>query len=210
MKTSKRTFEWLKNNQELINVAVTRAKNKLIIAADTEALNMWSEDKTDDLYNLVEYVKNEGRISVPPNESSTIEIGNSNGSQAEDEFYKTVSHFCSCHRSFEAERNVKLSKLFKGEAAFANSNKEFDLVLYETSIFGKKPRIVFEVNGGEHFGVVSRERSDRSKMEICKEKGVKIIFIPNSFVKNYEYLVDIIVSSKKAEIPIQQTIFDLI
>ena len=89
-------------------------------------------------------------------------------------------------------------------------NKEFDMVLYETSFFGKKPRIVFEINGGEHFGASDRERSDRAKMEICNKKGIKIIFIPNSFVKNYEYIVDIIISSKNAEIPIQQTIFDSI
>ena len=209
-KTSKRTFEWLKNNQELINVAVTRAKDKLIIAADTDVLNVLSDDKKDDIYNLVEYVKNEGRISVPPNESSTIEIGSSNGSQFEDEFYKTVSHFCSCHKSFEAERNVKLSKLFKGENEFAGSNKEFDLVLYENSFFGRKPRIVFEINGGEHFGMLNRERSDKAKMEICNKKGIKLIFIPNSFVKNYEYIIDIIISSKNPKVPIQQTIFDSI
>ena len=109
-------------------------------------LKALSDDNKDDLYNLVEYVKNEGRISVPPNESSTIEIGSSNGSQIEDEFYKTISHFCSCHKSFEVERNVKLSKLFKGENEFVGSNKEFDLVLYENSFFGRKPRIVFEIN----------------------------------------------------------------
>ncbi|MBO5930661.1 MAG: AAA family ATPase [Clostridia bacterium] len=208
-KTSKKTFEWLKNNQELINVAVTRAQNKLIIAADTDVLNVLSDDKKDDLYNLIDYVKNNGSISIPPNESATIEIGSSNGSQAEDEFYKTISHFCSCHKSFEAERNVKLSKLFKGEAEFSNSNREFDLVLYETKFFAKKPRIVFEINGGEHFGVFNREHSDKAKMDICKKKDIKIIFIPNSFVKNYEYIVDIIVSSKNADAPIQQSIFDL-
>lgn len=207
-KTSKRTFEWLKNNQELINVAVTRAKDKLVVAVDDDVLSVLSDDKKDDLYNLVEYVKNGGRIFVPPNESSTIEIGSSNGSQAEDEFYKTVSHFCSCYNTFEAERNVKLSKLFKDEKEFINSNREFDLVLYEMSFFRKKPCIVFEINGGEHFGSLNREESDRIKMEICRKMGIKIIFIPNSFVKNYEYIVDIIISAKNAEIPIQQTLFD--
>ena len=209
-KTSKRTFDWLKNNQELINVAVTRAKNKLIIASDTEVLKVLSEDKKDDLYNLVEYVKNEGRISIPPNKASTIEIGSSNGSHAEDEFFKTISHFCSCHKSFEAERNVKLTKLFKGEKGHVKSNKEFDLVLYENGDFGKTPKIVIEINGGEHFGVVNRERSDKSKIDICNEKGIKILFIPNSFVKNYEYIVDIILSAQNVNIPIQQTIFDAI
>ena len=176
-KTSRRTFDWLKNNQELINVAVTRAKNKLVIAADTEVVSTLSGDKKDDLYNLVEYVKKNGQISVPPNESVTIEIGASNGSQAEDEFYKTVSHFCTCNKSFEAERNVKLSKLFKNEVEFINCNKEFDLVLYETGFFRKKPRIVFEINGGEHFGVASREQSDKAKMDICKKTGIKLVIM---------------------------------
>ena len=44
----------------------------------------------------------------------------------------------------------------------------------------------------------------------ANKRGIKIIFIPNSFVKNYEYIIDIIISSKNAEIPIQQTIFDSI
>ena len=50
-----------------------------IIAADTEVLNTLSNDKKDDLYHLVEYVKHNGDISVPANELSTIETGSSNG-----------------------------------------------------------------------------------------------------------------------------------
>lgn len=209
-KTSKKTFDWLKNNQELINVAVTRAKNKLIVATDVEVLNSLSADKKDDIYNLVQYVKGNGQLIVPPNEAVTVEIGSSNGSQVEDEFYKTMAHFCTVNRTFVAERNVKLSKLFRGEREFANSNKEFDLVLYKHELFGKKPHIVFEVNGGEHFGTVDRERSDKAKMDICRRKGIKIIFIPNSFVKNYEYIKDIIISVRNERKSIQETLFDQI
>ena len=72
-KTSRKTFEWIKNNHELINVAVTRAKNKLIIAADTEAIDKLS-DKKDDLSNLIQYAKNNGKIEVPSNESVKIAI----------------------------------------------------------------------------------------------------------------------------------------
>ena len=49
---------------------------------------------------------------------------------------------------------------------------------------------------------------EKWSLEKIKKKGIKIIFIPNSFVKNYEYIVDIIISSKNADIPIQQTLFD--
>ena len=206
-KTSKKTFEWIKDNYELINVAITRAKNKLIIAADTEVINTLS-DKKDDLYNLIQYAKNNGKIIVPPNESIKIEIGKSNASFAEDEFFKTISHFCSCHKTFEAERNVKLSKIIKNGLNHSVSKMEFDLVLYEKNMFGsKKPVIAFEVNGGEHFGVVAREMSDKTKMTLCQENGITLILIPNSFVKAYEYIADIIMSSKNRATSIQQSLF---
>ena len=129
-KTSKKTFEWIKDNYELINVAVTRAKNKLVIAADTEWLNKLS-DKKDDLYNLVKYAQNNGLVEVPPNEFVKIEIGKSNGSIVEDEFFKTISHFCSCHKTFETMRNVKLDKVIKKGLTTKLSQMEFDLVLFE-------------------------------------------------------------------------------
>ena len=208
-KTSKKTFEWLKDNYELINVAITRAKNKLVIAADTEVVDKLS-DKKDDLYNLIQYAKNNGRLEVPPNESVKIEIGKSNASVAEDEFFKTVSHFCSCHKTFEAERNVRVSKVIKNESNPILDRMEFDLVLYEKNFYGsKRPIIAFEVNGGEHFGVAAREMSDRRKMEICKKNKINLIIIPNTFVKAYEYIADIIMSSKNKETSIQQSLFDI-
>ena len=207
-KTSKKTFEWIKDNYELINVAITRAKNKLIIAADTEILNKLS-DKKDDLYNLIQYAKNNGQIIVPPNETVKIEIGKSNSSLAEDEFFKTISQFCSCHKTFEASRNVKLDKVIKNGISPQLSKMEFDLVLYEKNFWGtKKPVIAFEVNGGEHFGVSSRELSDKRKIEICKNNGIKLIIIPNSFVKAYEYIADIIMSSKDRYKSIQESMFN--
>ena len=204
-KTSKKTFDWIKDNYELINVAITRAKTKLIIAADTEAIEKFS-DKKDDLYNLIQYAKNNGNIEIPPNESVKLEIGKSNGSVAEDDFFKTISHFCSCHKTFDAERNVKIGKLLKNEV-ITNANLEFDLVLFEKVFFSKKPVIAFEINGGEHFGVANREMSDKRKMDICKRNGIKLIIIPNSFVKAYEYIAGIILSSKNKETSIQESLF---
>ena len=89
-----------------------------------------------------------------------------------------------------------------------NGDFEFDSVLYEKTLFGKRPAIAFEVNGGEHLGNLSRERSDRRKMDICARHGIKIVFIPNSFVKAYEYIVDIIFSSKNKSMSIQQSMFE--
>lgn len=194
-KTSQKTFEWLKNNSEITNVAVTRAKERLVVVADTEALNAISKDKNNDLSVLVNYVKSNGETIVKPNDNVTIEIGNSNGSLNEDIFFKTISHFCSVNPTYRAERNVKLSKLFANDPILSKSKLEFDLVLYTKSIFGDTPRIAIELQGGEHFGNLDREKCDRRKSEICEKRKIKILFIPNSMVKSYSTIKIILENS---------------
>ena len=195
LKTSQKTFDWIKNNSEITNVAVTRAKKNLIIVSDVEALDKLSTDKNDDLYNLVKYVYNKGNVEVPPNESYSIQIGSSNGSQNEDMFFQTISHFCSVNHIFQAKRNVKLSYLFKDDPILVNSKLEFDVVLYEIRDTVLVPRIAIELQGGEHFGNIDREKCDARKSQICKEKGITLLEIPNSFAKSYETIKELILIS---------------
>ncbi len=194
-KTSKKTFEWIKNNSEITNVAVTRAKKNLIVVSDVEALNKLSTTKKDDLYNLVKYVASNGKTEVPPNESYTIQIGKSNGSYNEDIFFNTISHFCSINTIFEAKRNVKVSILFPNDKILEKSKLEFDVVLYEIKDTTLIPRIVIELQGGEHFGNIDREKCDTRKSQICKEKGIILLEIPNSFAKSYETVKELILTS---------------
>ncbi len=194
-KTSKKTFDWIKNNSEITNVAVTRAKNNLIVVSDVEALEKLSTDKKDDLYNLVRYVSTNGNVEVPPNESYTIQIGNSNGSKNEDIFFRTISHFCSVNTTFQAKRNVKLASLFSSDPILSRSRLEFDVVLYEINNTDIIPRIAIELQGGEHFGNIDREKCDTRKSQICKEKNIILLEIPNSFAKSYETIKDLILSS---------------
>lgn len=199
-KTSKDTYSWIKNNFELLNVGTTRPKNKLVICGDLNAINRLS-DKKDDLYHLINYAISDGKITVPPNETIKLEIGKSNGSKNEDMFYETISHFCSTHKYFEVKRNVGFNVIFKEDPVLSKSKKEFDIVLYEVKWpFPPRHRIVIEINGGEHFGNISREINDAEKIRVCKEKKIRHITIDNSFVKSYEYIRDIIIGSnnKKA------------
>ena len=98
-------------------------------------------------------------------------------------------------------------KSLKNEV-ITNGNLEFDLVLFEKVFMGRRPVIAFEINGGEHLGSLSRELSDKRKMDICKRNGIKLIIIPNSFVKSYEYIANIILSAKNRETSIQQSLFN--
>lgn len=205
--TSRKTFEWLKNNSELINVGVTRAKKKLVIASDYETLEALS-NKDDDLYALVDYVRNNGKVNIAPS-INCISIGKSNNSKAEDEFYRTISQFCSTNKRFEAERNVSFSKIFKDDPELSKLKMEFDLVLYKSNPILQKRTvaIVIEINGGEHFGDQRREKCDKQKRLICKQNGWEFISIPNSFVKSYEEIREIILSTKGKEFE-QMALFD--
>ena len=75
-RTGKGTYDWLKNNKELINVATSRAKDKLILLADEkelERLHQGNED--DDLYELVQYVKTNGESKITEKHVSSRALG---------------------------------------------------------------------------------------------------------------------------------------
>lgn len=200
LKTSRKTFEWIKNNSEITNVAVTRAKKNLIVVSDVEALNVLSTDKKDDLYNLVKYISSNGTTEIPQNESYNIQIGNSNGSKKEDEFYKTLAHFCSVNNKFQVKRNVKISTIFYNDPILSKSKLEFDIVIYQIKLFKIIPKIAIELQGGEHFGNIEREKCDTRKAQICKENDISLLEIPNSFAKSYETIKDLILQSCGEEI----------
>ena len=66
-KTIGKTYDWLKNNRELINVATSRAKDKLVIFGSQkhiDRLHQLDRYGRDDLYELVQYVKKQGHYEV--------------------------------------------------------------------------------------------------------------------------------------------------
>jgi hypothetical protein len=181
--TTSRTYDWVKNNSQLINVGVTRAKEKLVVVTDKKAVDILSR-KEDDLYALIEYVQKNGTTQVSQSTANRFTIGFSNNSVFEDEFYKTMSHYCTVQGT-RFERNVKLTDVFPDEINNAAVNKrEFDGIVFE----GKVPKVIFEVNGAEHVKNKKRIESDTLKMQLAKSKDVKIILIPNQYVKHYEYI----------------------
>ncbi|RAI93850.1 DEAD/DEAH box helicase [Algoriphagus yeomjeoni] len=181
--TTSRTYDWIKNNSQLINVGVTRAQENLIVVADKSAIDILSR-KDDDLYALVDYVQKNGTTQIRQSTANRFTIGFSNDSKFEDEFYKTMSHYCSVQGS-RFERNVKVSDVFPEEISNQLVNKkEFDGVIYQ----GRIPKVVFEINGTEHYRVKKRIDSDKIKMQLLQSKGIDCITIPNPYVKHYEFI----------------------
>lgn len=93
-RTGKGTYDWLKNNKELINVATSRAKDKLILLADgkeLERLHQGNED--DDLYELVQYVKMNGESKITEKHISSRALGiQPFSTETEAAFMKNLTH----------------------------------------------------------------------------------------------------------------------
>lgn len=75
-KTGPKTYDWLKNNRELVNVAVSRAKEQLIVLSSQKELERLHDlDSPDDIYELVNYVASNGRTEVTPKDVSSRALG---------------------------------------------------------------------------------------------------------------------------------------
>ncbi len=69
------TYDWLKNNKELINVATSRAKDQLVILSDIKELKRLHSAGDDDIYELVDYVQTNGEAQVTARETSSRALG---------------------------------------------------------------------------------------------------------------------------------------
>lgn len=199
--TTQKTYDWIKNNSQLINVGITRAKENLIVVTDLNAIDKLSR-KEDDLYALIDYAKTNGTTQIAHSTVNKFTIGFSNNSKFEDEFYKTMQHYCTV-RDTKFRRNVKITELFPEELDNTLVNKkEFDGVLYQNNL----PKVVFELNGQEHYQNRKTMLSDKTKMELLAGKNIQLLFIPNQYVKHYEFIRELI--NKFNGDLYQRTLFD--
>lgn len=200
-KTTQKTYDWIKNNSELINVGITRAKENLIVVTDLNAIDKLSR-KDDDLYALISYAITNGTTEIAQSTVNKFTIGFSNNSKFEDEFYKTMQHYCTL-KDTRFKRNVKIIDLFPEESNNTLVNKkEFDGVLFQNN----NPKVVFELNGQEHYNNKRTLQSDKAKMDILASKEIQLLFIPNQYVKHYEFIRELI--NKFNGDVYQQTLFD--
>ena len=192
--TSDNTYNWVKNNKEMINVAVTRAKEKLIMVSDYEKIKNKSSSNDDDLYSLAQYIKTKGDYKVAPSKTTEMLGLKMYDTQKEADFFKTIFHFTSVVSNIEVKTKVKISSVFtdlniKDKEYYFKG--EFDFVLYDKK--SKLPLLVIELDGIEHINNRKTILNDRRKEKICMDNNIKIIRIPNNYVKRYEYVKELLI-----------------
>lgn len=201
-RTSMGTYEWLKNNKELINVATSRARDRLILLAsnqDVERLHNRGDD--DDIYELVQYVKNNGKATVTQKTAFSRALGVKPFSSATEEaFLENLNHamgniFLS-ENKFIVKEKVQISQIFEDNRAYKDLfyTGHFDFVVYEKNVKSEMPVLAIELDGKEHFTKEAVKLRDRQKNEICARHNLHLIRVDNTYARRYNYIKGILVS----------------
>ncbi len=196
------TYEWLKNNKELINVATSRAKDKLVVLADSKNLaRLHQKDGEDDLFELVEYVRKNGHSHVTQKRSNSRALGVKPFSTATEEaFLKNLNHALEniwlSQNRFTVQREVAIAQVFENNISHNDLfySARFDFVVYEQQGGQKIPVLAIELDGKEHFEDEVVKSRDRKKNEICRAHNLQIIRVENSYARRYNHIKEILMN----------------
>jgi len=197
---SVKCWQWLKNNRELINVATSRAKNKLVVIGSYKELTrLHNKAEDDDLFELVDYVRTNGTSKV------TKKVANSRAldirpysSATEEAFMKTLNH--ALGNAFNDGSRYVMHKEVAISQVFLNNNDyndffykgRFDFVVYQKLRGREIPVLAIELDGKEHHDNNVVMQIDQKKEKICHDHGFELIRVENSYARRYHYVKDII------------------
>lgn len=201
-KTNQGTYEWLKNNKELINVAVSRAKEKLIVLSSNKELErLHGKSNDDDLYELVQYVKNNGETKVTPKTNASRALGiKPYSTETEQAFLENLNHaldnVLNTNQKCVVQKEVSIAHVFQDNSTYNDLfyTGRFDFVVYERQPRTKIdiPILAIELDGREHQESSVVKERDRKKNQICREHGFELIRIENTYARRYQYMKEIL------------------
>ncbi len=199
--TSAKSYNWLKNNKELINVAVSRARKHLVVyasEADIARLHGVSGER-DDIYELVRYVKKNGESQVSEVNVNSRALGiKPYSTKTEEAFIENLNHAMGnimiAKNRYIIKKEVPIAQVFESNTSYTDLfySGRFDFLVYEKINGQEYPRLAIELDGKEHFDdEIVRER-DRKKKEICESHNFELIRVENSYARRYYYIKDIL------------------
>lgn len=196
------TYEWLKNNKELINVATSRAKDKLVVLVDSKNLErLNNQESDDDLYELIQYVRNNGVSCVTAKKTNSRALGVKPFSTAvEEAFLQNLTHALEniwlTQSKYTVKKEVAISQVFQDNVNHSDLfySGRFDFVVYEKIDRRELPVLAIELDGKEHFSDEVVMKRDKKKNEICLAHDLQLIRVENSYARRYNHIKDILVS----------------
>lgn len=196
------TYEWLKNNKELINVATSRAKERLIVLSSIKNLDrLRNKEDKDDLYELVEYVRTNGTSEVTHKRVNSRALGVKPFSSAmEEAFLENLNHALEniwlSQNRFVIHKEVAIAHIFSDNISNSDLfySGRFDFVVYESMDGQEIPVLAIELDGKEHYEDEVVRQRDRKKNEICRKHNLQLIRVENAYARRYNHIKEILIS----------------
>lgn len=194
--TSEGAFDWVKNNDELINVALTRARDRFILICDYEEIKKRSV-VPNDLLDLVEYVKSNGVTLPILTADQEFKRKKDIKSKREEELLETIKQALSMDGfRHKVDTQVPVSQIldkFTTPEKFNYGIKAvFDFVVFRVIRNQNVPVLVIELDGPEHGSTKRREENDKRKEEICRDNNIEIRRISNDYSRRYLFVKELL------------------
>ncbi len=195
-----KTYDWLKNNKELINVATSRAREQLILLASYKNVQRLHNSEDDDLFELVSYIRTNGESKVTQRTAMSRALGiKPYSTETEEAFLETLNHAMSnmqvAGSKYSVKKEVPISQVFQNNPSYSDLfyTGRFDFVVYEKMPGNVElPVLAIELDGKEHFDDDTVKARDRKKQRICSEHNFKLIRVENSYARRYNYIKSIL------------------
>ena len=199
--TREETYNWLKNNRELINVSTSRARHQLIVISSNHVLRrLHKGNETDDLYDLVRYVQTSGTCQIACYPASSRALGiRPYSTETEEAFMDSLTHALdnafADGRSFTVHREVPISQVFINNPSLNDFfyRGRFDFVVFRRTGGQEMPVLAIELDGKEHREEALIRQRDQKKEAICHEHGFELIRVDNTYARRYHYIKEILI-----------------
>ncbi|MBQ9424670.1 MAG: AAA family ATPase [Erysipelotrichaceae bacterium] len=200
-RTSPETYNWLKNNKELINVSTSRAKYELILFSnESELQRLHVSEEDDDLYDLYQYVKTDGQYQVAQRLVESRALGiRPYSTETETAFMESLSRALDNAfqdgSKFVVHKEVALSQVFLDNISHEDFfyRGRFDFVVFRKVQKEEIPVLAIELDGKEHLEDDVVKRRDELKQKICREHHFELIRVDNTYARRYHYIKDILI-----------------
>ncbi|MCD8361773.1 MAG: AAA domain-containing protein [Lachnospiraceae bacterium] len=200
--TAQKTYDWLKNNRELINVATSRARERLVVLSSRDNLERLHGDgrEQDDLYELAQYVQTKGHYEVSADSIQSRALGiKPYSTKTEADFLESLNHaldnVLNTQQRCVVRHEVSIAHVFRENVSrsWLFHSGRFDFVVYERARGGEeRPILAIELDGREHLTDETVRRRDQEKQAICREQGFELIRVENSYARRYYYIKKIL------------------
>ena len=200
--TTPGTYEWLASNRELINVATSRARDELaVFSSDRELERLHAAvSGTDDIYELVQYMKTNGAAQVTPRAVASRALGiKPFSTRTEAAFLENLNHalgnIFTSPAKHVVHHEVALASVFGENLAqeYLFYSGRFDFVVFEvTPDASEIPILAIELDGREHRSEEAVAARDRQKNEICRRHGFELIRVENTYARRYQHIKEIL------------------